>query len=286
MTGTAAGQMAAVARFTTTTMFTCRIRRSHQHAATILQDLRLQTVRETAGRVESAGRVELAAQGVLAGPEESADQAELAGPEESADQAELAGPAVSGVQGASADQVELADVLHVERVHPTGWQGHLLGHTTHPRRGSTQQTIRTWLSRISRRQTPSRTVPRLAIRGRIRGKINRPERRRAQPSQRIGWHLIDPRLRIAPTMRRADLVAERIREADAMVHLVAINPVDLRKTRATGAGPALAEAVAEVDSVAGEVAVAAEVVEEAAVDVAEAAAGDDASWRLTSCMSG
>jgi hypothetical protein len=135
MTGTAVGQMAAAVRFTTTTMFTCPIRRSHHAAtATIQQDLRLQTVRgESAGRVESAGpaesvgRVESVAQGVSADPGEPVDQGELAG------------QAVPEVRGASAGQGELAGVL----VHPTGWQGHLLGHTTQPRRRSTRQIIRT-----------------------------------------------------------------------------------------------------------------------------------------------
>ena len=64
-----------------------------------------------------------------------------------------------------------------------------------------------------------------------------------------------------------------------MEHSVAINLEDLPKTRATGGGPASAEA----DSAAAVevVAAAAEVVEEAeaAADVAEAG-GDDASWRF------
>ncbi len=72
-------------------------------------------------------------------------------------------------------------------------------------------------------------------------------------------------------------------EAVATAHSVAINPVDLPKTRATGGGPAWAEAdsVAAAVQDAAEAAVAAEVVEEAeaAVDVAEAG-GDDASWRF------
>src|SRR5216683_1831213 len=97
MIGTAVGQMAAAAavRFTTTTMSTYPIRRSH-HAATaiILQDLRLQTVRG-----ESAGRVV------------------------SVDQGESAGQAMSGVRA------ELAGVLLLSVE-----QGHLLGHTTQPPR--------------------------------------------------------------------------------------------------------------------------------------------------------
>ena len=72
-----------------------------------------------------------------------------------------------------------------------------------------------------------------------------------------------------------------------MEHSVAINPVEELKPRATGEGPAWAEAdsaaAAEAAAVAGAAVVAAaEVVEEAAV-VAEAAAeavGDDASWRF------
>ena len=135
MTGTAVGQMAAAVRFTTTTMFTYPIRRSHHAAtATILQDLRLQTVRgESAGRVESVGRVE------SAGRVESVAQGVSADPGQPVDQGVSAGQAVPEVQGASAGQGELAGVL----VHPTGWQGHLLGHTTQPRRRSTRQIIRT-----------------------------------------------------------------------------------------------------------------------------------------------
>jgi hypothetical protein len=77
------------------------------------------------------------------------------------------------------------------------------------------------------------------------------------------------------------LVAERIREADAVVHLVAINLEDELKPRATGAGPASAEAdsVAAAAAEAAEVAVVAEVVEAVAVVVAEEA-DDDASWRF------
>jgi hypothetical protein len=141
MTGTAVGQMAAAVRFTTTTMFTCPIRRSHHAAtATIQQDLRLQTVRgESAGRVESAGPAESVGRVESAGRVESVAQGVSADPGEPVDQGELAGRAVPEVQGASAGQGELAGVL----VHPTGWQGHLLGHTTQPRRRSTRQIIRT-----------------------------------------------------------------------------------------------------------------------------------------------
>jgi hypothetical protein len=70
-----------------------------------------------------------------------------------------------------------------------------------------------------------------------------------------------------------------MRQADAKVHSVAINPADLLKTRATGEGLAWAEAAsaaAEEEAVAGAV-VAAEVAEEGVADAAEAA-GDDASW--------
>ena len=85
--------------------------------------------------MESVGRVESVAQGVSADPGEPGDPGELAG------------QAVPEVQGASAVQGELAGVLDLtlsaERVHPTGWQDHLLGHTTQPRRGSTRQIIRT-----------------------------------------------------------------------------------------------------------------------------------------------
>jgi hypothetical protein len=99
----------------------------------------------------------------------------------------------------------------------------------------------------------------------------------------MGWHLTDPQLRIAPTISSEDLVAERIREADAMVHLVAINLEDELKPRATAEGPASAEAgsvgAEEEEEAAAEVAVVAEVVE-AAVAVVVAEAADDASWRL------
>ena len=85
--------------------------------------------------MESVGRVESVAQGVSADPGEPVDQGVSAG------------QAVPEVQGASAVQGELAGVLDLtlsaERVHPTGWQDHLLGHTTQPRRGSTRQIIRT-----------------------------------------------------------------------------------------------------------------------------------------------
>ncbi len=66
-----------------------------------------------------------------------------------------------------------------------------------------------------------------------------------------------------------------------MEHSVAINPVELPKPRATGGGPARAEADSAVAVVAAAAEVAAEVVEEAeaAADVAEAG-GDDASWRF------
>jgi len=74
-----------------------------------------------------------------------------------------------------------------------------------------------------------------------------------------------------------------MRQADAKAHSVAINPADLLKTRATGEGQAWAAAAAEEAAAAGAVAgavvgVAAEVAEEAVAVVAEAAAGDDASW--------
>jgi len=74
-------------------------------------------------------------------------------------------------------------------------------------------------------------------------------------------------------------VAERIRKADAMVHLVAINLEDELRPRATGGDPASAVAVvAEVVAEAAAVVVAVEAVVEAeAVDVAAAVADDDAS---------
>jgi hypothetical protein len=78
-------------------------------------------------------------------------------------------------------------------------------------------------------------------------------------------------------------VAERIREADAMVHLVAINLEDELKPRATAEGPASAEAdsvAEEEEAAAAEVAVVAEVVEAAVAVVVAEVADDDASWRL------
>lgn len=120
---------------TTTTMFTCLIRRSHQDAATatILQTGRLEAVpAESAARAESAGLAESAALAESAGPAESAvraesaaladpvvlvDRAELAGPGESVSRGELAGQAVSRVQ------VDLG-VLDL-----SGRQDHLLGPT-------------------------------------------------------------------------------------------------------------------------------------------------------------
>jgi hypothetical protein len=81
------------------------------------------------------------------------------------------------------------------------------------------------------------------------------------------------------------LAAELMREADARAHSVAINPVGLLKTRATGEGLAWAEADLAAAGEAGSVAraavvvVAAEAVEEAVADAAEAAV-DDASWRF------
>jgi len=85
-------------------------------------------------------------------------------------------------------------------------------------------------------------------------------------------------------------VAERIREADAMAHLVAINLEDELKLRATVEGLAWAEADLAAAGEAGSVAAvaAAEVVEEAVADAAAVAAdaavadaaADDASWRF------
>jgi hypothetical protein len=138
MIGTAIGQMAVAVRFTTTTMFTCLIRRSHQHAATatILQDLRPQTVRgESAGPVESAGLVE------SAGPEESVGPVESAGPVVLVNRGELAGQAASGVQGELAGVLD--QTLSAERILRTGWQDHLLAHTIPPKPGRTREPIPT-----------------------------------------------------------------------------------------------------------------------------------------------
>ena len=81
-----------------------------------------------------------------------------------------------------------------------------------------------------------------------------------------------------------------MREADARAHSVAINPVGLLKTQATGEGLAWAEvdsAAAEEDAAAGSVAgavvvVAAEVAEAAVAVVVAVAADDDASWAIGS----
>ena len=74
-------------------------------------------------------------------------------------------------------------------------------------------------------------------------------------------------------------MAERIREADAMVHLVAINLEDELKPRATAEGPASAEAdsVAAAEEEVAEAAVVVEAAAAVAVVVAEEA-DDDASW--------
>lgn len=100
-----------------------------------------------------------------------------------------------------------------------------------------------------------------------------------QRSQLIGWHLTDPRLRIAPTIRCEGLATVLIRRADATAHSVAISPVEELKPRAIVEGPASAEAgpAGAVEVVAGAAAVA-EVVEVAVVAAAEAV-DDDASRR-------
>jgi hypothetical protein len=130
MIGTAIGLVNLAARSITTIMFTYPIQMSHLDAATILQDLRLQTV-----RVQSVGLA------VWAGLVESA------GLGQSVDRGELAGQAVSGVQGESAGLWELAGVLDralsAERVSPTGWQDHLLAHTIRPRPGRTRGSVPT-----------------------------------------------------------------------------------------------------------------------------------------------
>src|SRR5580693_4928895 len=120
MTGTAVG-LTVAGRFITTIMFTYLIRRS-RHAATILQDLRLQIVRG-----ESAGRA------VWAVPVESVARAE------SAALVESAGP------GALVDPEELAGLAELA--------GHLLGHTIRLPRGRTRAQ-----SRVSRRQALFPTI--------------------------------------------------------------------------------------------------------------------------------
>ena len=126
MTGTAVGLMVAV-RSTTTIMFTYPIRRS-RHAATILQDLRLQIVRgESAAPAVWVALAESGALAVSAAPGALVDPGELVVP------AELAGLAVSVGPEESVGLGELAD--------------HLLGHTIRPRRGRTGAQ-----SRLSRKQ--------------------------------------------------------------------------------------------------------------------------------------
>jgi hypothetical protein len=276
MTGTAVGLTGREGRSTTTIMFTYPIRRSHQDAATILQDHRLQTARE---RLQTAreGWVGLV---VWAVPAESAALAVSAGPGESADREGLAGQAVSGVQGESAGLGELAGVLDLalsaERVLPTGWEDHLLGHTIRLKPGRTRASTRTWQSRISPRQALFPTIQGSGARTEIWRRTSPYEMGMRQRSQPIGWPLTDPQPQIAPTIRCEGLAARLIPGADAMEHSVAINPVEELKPRATAGDPASAEA--------GEVAaVAVGVVEEAEVVAAVAVAvvvDDDASWRF------
>ena len=82
-------------------------------------------------------------------------------------------------------------------------------------------------------------------------------------------------------------MAERIRGADAMVHLVAINLEDELKPRATAEGPASAEADLEgaVEVVAEAAAVVAEEVEAAVAVAVAVAEADDASWRFRASRS-
>ena len=79
-------------------------------------------------------------------------------------------------------------------------------------------------------------------------------------------------------------MAARIREADAMVHLAAINLEDELKPRATAEGLAwaAADSVAAAEEAAAEVAVVAEVVEAAVAVVVAEVADDDASWAIGS----
>ncbi len=238
MIGTAVGQ---AGRSTTTIMFTFPIRRSRQHAATILQDLRLQTVR-----------------GELAGLEVSAARGE------SVDRGELVSPAALEVQGESAALEKLAGVLG---------QDHLLGHTILLKPGRTRAQ-----SRISRRQALFPTIQDWETRTEIWRKTSPYEMRMRQHSQPIGWQPTVPQLRIAPTIRSEDLATDLMLEVDATAHSVVINPVEELKPRATGGDRVSAEAgsagAVEVVAAAAEV-----VVEEEAAAVA-AAVDDDASWRF------
>ena len=261
MTGTAVG-LTVAGRFITTIMFTYPIRRS-RHAATILQDLQLQIARgELAGRavwavpVESVALAEWVAPVESAAPAESGALAESAVPGALVDLAELAGLAVSVGQEESAGLGELAD--------------HLLGHTIRLRRGRTRAQ-----SRLSRRQALFPTILDWGTRTEIWPRTSHYEmgmgRRGGQP---MGWHLTDPQLQIAPTIRSEDLATLPIPGADAMEHSAAINPAEELKPRATAEGPA--SGVLEVEARA---AAAVAVVEEAEV-VAAAAVDDDVSWRF------
>ena len=250
MIGTAVG-LTVAGRFITTIMFTYLIRRS-RHAATILQDLRLQIVRgESAGRAVWAVPVESVARA------ESAALVESAGPGALVDPAELAGLAVSVGQEESAGLGELAD--------------HLLGHTIRLPRGRTRAQ-----SRVFRRQALFPTIQDWETRTEIWPRTSPYEMGMGRRGQPMGWHLTDLQLRIAPTISSEDLATLLIPGADAMEHSVAINPAEELKPRATAEGPASAGVVEVEARAAAAVAAAAEV---AAEDVA-AAVADDVSWRF------
>jgi hypothetical protein len=256
MIGTAVG-LTVAGRFITTIMFTYLIRRS-RHAATILQDLRLQIAPgESAARVVWAVPVESVAPAEWVAPAESEVLAESAGPGELVDRGELAGLAASVGPEESAGLGELAD--------------HLLGHTIRLSRGRTRAQ-----SRVSRRQALFPTIQDWETRTEIWPRTSPYEMGMGRRGQPMGWHLTDLQLRIAPTISSEDLATLPIPGADAMEHSVAINPAEELKPRATAEGPASAGVVEVEARAAAAVAAAAEV---AAEDVA-AAVADDVSWRF------
>jgi len=170
------GQEGQEGRSTTTTMFMYPTRRSHQEAATIRQDRRRQTVRgellvglavwvalgQSADQAMPVDQEESADQAMRVDREESADQAMSVDQGESADQATLVDQEESADQGESVGLVELAGgldlTLPAERVLPTGWGDHLLGHTIRPKPNRTEAPTRTGQSRISRRQALFPTI--------------------------------------------------------------------------------------------------------------------------------
>jgi len=151
-------------------MFMYPTRRSHQEAATIRQDRRLQTVRGEllVGLAVWVALGQSADQAMPVDRGESADQAMPVDQGESADRAmpvdrgESADQAMPVDQEESAGLVELAGgldlTLPAERVLPTGSGDHLPGHTIRQKPNRTEAPTRTGQSRISRRQALFPTI--------------------------------------------------------------------------------------------------------------------------------